>query len=411
MKPIFCLTSTIAILSAGLAQGQERPNDAKPSVQKTESQPASTNVAGAAYPKIHADLSVTFRLKAPDAKKVTLQLGKAHEMSRDQDGVWTVTAAPRVPGFHYYWFVLDGAIVSDPASETFFGWSRPCSGIEIPSRDEDFYENADVPHGELRRRPYFAKTTGEWRQVFVYTPPNYDANAVTRYPVLYLQHGMGEDERGWGVQGRVNLIMDRLIAAKKARPMIIVMEKGYARKPSEPAFGLPRTAANGARPGEPRRPFATLEELFINDLIPMIDANYRTLTDRENRAMAGLSMGGMQTFAITLNNLDKFAYIGGFSGTGGGFDGTPFDAKTAHGGVMADASAFNQKVKLVWIGIGTAEDLRFQRAIKGYRDALEKEGIKTVYYESPGTDHEWQTWRRCLKEFAPLLFQQVAAAK
>jgi enterochelin esterase-like enzyme len=411
MKSLHRLLWTIAILPGGWALAQDRAKDARPALEKSDGKPASTNLMGAAYPKIHADLSVSFRLKAPDAKKVTLQLGKSFDMVRGQDGVWTVTAPAQVPGFHYYWFVLDGAIVCDPASETFFGWSRACSGIEIPSKDEDFYEVADVPHGDLRRRPYFAKTTNEWRNVFVYTPPGYDANPATRYPVLYLQHGMGEDERGWGLQGRVNLIMDRLIAGKKARPMIIVMEKGYARKPGEPAFGIPRAAANGARPGEPRRPFATLEELFINDLIPMIDANYRTLTDRENRAMAGLSMGGMQTFAITLNNLDKFAYIGGFSGTGGGFDGTPFDAKTAHGGVMADASAFNQKVKLVWIGIGTAEDLRFQRAIKGYRDALEKEGIKTVYYESPGTDHEWQTWRRCLKEFAPLLFQQVAAAK
>ena len=365
--------------------------------------PASSNVPGAQYPRIHPDLRVTFHLKAPDAQKVRVHLGKDYDLVRSADGVWGVTTEPQVPGFHYYWYVLDGVNVCDPASETFYGIGRQYSGIEVPEKGVDFYNPKDVPHGEIRERSYFSKTTDAWRRIFVYTPPDYDANRDARYPVLYLQHGGGEDERGWVVQGRVNHIMDNLIAEKKARPMIIVMEKGYARKPGEPQ-PPPRPPGAGAQPPDVRRMFTTLEEVFTHDLIPMIDSTYRTLPDRENRAMAGLSMGGMQTFNITLKNLDKFAWIGGFSGAGGGFGGGTFDPKTSHDGVMADAEAFNKKVHLIWLGIGTAEARRMYDGVKNYREALEKAGIKTVYYESPGTSHEWQTWRRCLREFAPLLF-------
>ena len=368
--------------------------------------PATSNVPGAEYPKIHSDLRVSFRLKAPEAQKVRLHLGKDYDMARDGDGVWTVTAQSQVPGFHYYWFILDGVNVSDPASETFYGVSRQYSGIEVPSKDETFYDVKDVPHGEIRQRPYFSKTTGAWRRVFIYTPPDYDSNRETRYPVLFLQHGGGEDERGWVVQGRVNNIMDHLIDAKKAKPMIVVMERGYARKSGEPQVPLqPPAAGGGSQPPDFRRMFSALEEVFINDLIPMIDSTYRTIPDREHRAMAGLSMGGMQTFNIALSHLDTFAYLGGFSGAGGGFGGGTFDPKTSHNGVMAEADAFNKRVRLMWLGIGSAESERFQSSVKGYRDALEKAGIKTTFYESPGTAHEWQTWRRCLHEFAPLLFQ------
>jgi enterochelin esterase-like enzyme len=311
-----------------------------------------------------------------------------------------VTTSPQVPGFHYTWFILDGANVCDPAIETFYGYGRQCSGLEVPEKGVDFYEVKDVPHGEIRQRWYYSKTTQAWRRIFVYTPPDYDTGRDARYPVLYLQHGAGEDERGWGLQGRLNPIMDNLIAEKKAKPMIIVMEKGYAQKPGEtPA------AISGAQARDFRRMFGTLEEVFIRDLIPMIDATYRTIPDRDHRAMAGLSMGGMQTFVITLNNLDRFAYIGGFSGAGGGFGSSTFDVKGSYNGVMADPQAFNSKVKLLWLGVGTAEGDRFVSGIKGYRDALEKAGIRTVFYESPGTAHEWQTWRRDLVEFAPRLFK------
>ncbi len=404
MKQLAALTIVLAASLSPLHGAQTDPPAAD------EPKPASSNVSGADYPKIHSDLRVTARLKAPDAQKVRLHIDKDYPMERDDKGVWSVTTTPQVPGFHYYWFVLDGATVCDPASETFYGVSRQYSGIEIPEKGVDFYDVKDVPHGEVRERPYFSKTTGAWRRIFVYTPPDYDSNRDARYPVLYLQHGGGEDERGWVVQGRVQNIMDNLIAEKKAKPMLIVMERGYARKPGEPSTrpGPPSTAP-GAPVPDIRRMFSTFEEVFINDLIPAIDATYRTKPDRENRAMAGLSMGGMQTFNITLNHLDKFSYIGGFSGAGGGFGGGSFDAKTAHNGALADSEAFNKKVHLVWLGIGTAEQKRMHDGVKNYRDALEKAGIKTIYYESPGTAHEWQTWRRSLKEFAPLLFQEAAA--
>ena len=375
-----------------------------------DSQPASTNVQGAAFPRIHPDLRVTARIKAPEAKKVELDLGKKYPMVADNAGVWTATTEPLVPGFHYYSILIDGVAVCDPASETFYGMGRQASGIEIPTKGEDFYQVKDVPHGEVRERWYPSATTAAWRRVFVYTPPGYDENPQARFPVLYLQHGGGEDERGWVVQGRMSQIMDNLIAEKKAKPMLVVMEKGYAKKAGEPEVPLRPPSGGGAMPPDFSRMFSAVEEVFVKDLIPMIDKTYRTLPDRENRAMAGLSMGGMQTFVIGLKNLDQFSYLGGFSGAGGGFGGGTFDPKTSHGGVMADAKAFNDKVRVLFMSIGTAEGERFYNSVKGYRDALEAAGIKTAYYESPGTAHEWHTWRRSLREFAPLLFPNATTA-
>ena len=252
-----------------------------------------------------------------------------------------------------------------------------------------------------------SNTTQQWRRIFVYTPPGYDTDRDTRYPVLYFQHGGGEDERGWPNQGRVGFILDNLLAERKARPMLVVMEQGYAPARRDGPFRPPRPAAPGQAPA-PRpdfsRMFSAFEEVMVKDLIPMIDATYRTIPDREHRAMAGLSMGGMQTFQITLKHLDLFAYIGGFSGAGGGFGGVPFDPKTAHNGVMADADAFNKKVRLALAGHRHGRAEADVRRREGYHEALEKAGIKHVYYESPGTSHEWLTWRRCLHEFAPLLF-------
>jgi len=374
-----------------------------------DAQPANSNVPGQQYPRIHSDLRATFRIKAPGPQKVELDLGRRYPMESDSNGFWTVTTAPLAPGFHYYSVIIDGATVCDPASETFYGMGRQASGIEVPSKGEDFYHVKDVPHGEIRERPYFSKTTDSWRRIFVYTPPDYDSNRDARYPVLYLQHGGGEDERGWVVQGRVNHIMDNLIAEKKAKPMIVVMEKGYARKRGEPEVPLRPPSGTNSMPRDFSRMFSALEEVFINDLIPFIDATYRTRTNREDRAMAGLSMGGMQTFVIGLKRLDQFAYLGGFSGAGGGFGGGTFDPKTAHGGVMADPKAFNERVRVLFMSIGTAEPERMYNSVKKYRDAVEAAGIKNVYYESPGTSHEWLTWRRSLREFAPLLFASSPA--
>jgi enterochelin esterase-like enzyme len=388
------------------------PQDTKP----PEGTPASTNIRGALYPRILGDLRVVFRIKAPDAQKVEFGFfdNTRYAATKDQDGFWTATTTnPVVPGFHYYRMWIDGVQVNDPASQTFYGTGRDTSGIEVPEKGVDYYLPKDVPHGEVRERWYFSKTIDAWRRIFVYTPPGYDRDRETRYPVLYLQHGGGEDETGWPRQGRMSFILDNLIAAKKATPMIVVMEQGYARRPGDPA--APTAPPRPTQPGQsaPRpdfsRMFSAFEDVMIKDLIPMIDATYRTIPDRDSRAMAGLSMGGMQTLQITLKNLDKFAYIGGFSGAGGGFGGS-FDVKTAHGGVMADADKFNKKVKLLWLGIGTTEPQRMHESVKNYHEALEKAGIKHVYYESPGTSHEWLTWRRCLNEFAPLLFTTTQSA-
>jgi len=356
--------------------------------ESADAKPAVSNVPGQEYPKIDSQLRATFHIKAQNAGKVQIDLGKIYDMTKGEDGLWTVTTEPLVPGFHYYFLIIDGVAVADPASQSYFGCGKMCSGIEVPEKGVDFYEPKDVPHGQIRAKWYFSKITNAWRRCFVYTPPEYDTRIDTRYPVLYLQHGGGEDERGWVEQGRVNFIMDNLIAAGKARPMIIVMDNGNVRGPGEGFFE-----------------FGTFEKVMINDLIPMIDASYRTITDRENRAIAGLSMGGMQACIISLNNLDKFAWIGGFSGSGAGPSVHTIDTKTAYNGVLADADAFNKKVHLVWLGIGTAESELFYNSVKNYRDTLEGAGIKTVFFESQGTSHEWQTWRRSLNDFAPRLFQ------
>lgn len=389
----------IALLFLPIAAQAQAPAD---------SAPAPTNVQGAEYPRITPDHRAIFRIKAPDAQKVEFAFfnPKRYPATKDAQGYWTATTDPVVPGFHYYRVFIDGAEVNDPGSETFFGTGKDASGIEVPEEGVDYYLPRDVPHGDVRERWYRSNTTQAWRRVFVYTPPGYDADRETRYPVLYLQHGSGENERGWSKQGRLAFIMDNLIADRKAVPMLVVMEKGYATKPgdaqaSRPAGGPPNFA----------RAFQAFEEVLTKDLIPYIDSSFRTIPDRDHRALAGLSMGGFQAYMIGLNHLDLFANIGGFSGAGGGFGGAPFDVKTAYNGVMADADAFNRRMNVLFLSIGTAEAQRMQDSVRGFHDALDKAGIKTVFYESPGTDHEWLTWRRSLHEFAPLLFksQQQAA--
>lgn len=364
-----------------------------------DSIPAPTNIKGAMYPRVTSDMRVLFRIKAPDAQKVEFNLGKHYLAQKDAEGNWTATSDPQAPGFHYYSVIIDGVQVSDPASESFYGTGKQSSGIEVPEKGVDYYLPKDVPHGEVRERWYRSKTTGTWRRVYVYTPPSYDTDRETRFPVLYLQHGAGEDERGWANQGHMSFIMDNLIAEKKAKPMLVVMEQGYATKPDA-------TPPPPGAPGQPNfaRAFSAFDEVVAKDLIPYIDANFRTLTDRDHRALAGLSMGGFQSYTIGLNHLDLFASIGGFSGAGGGLGG-PFDPKTSNGGVMADADAFNKRMKVLFLSIGTTEPQRMQDSVRGFHDTLTKAGIKTVFYESPGTSHEWLTWRRSLHEFAPLLFQ------
>jgi enterochelin esterase-like enzyme len=377
-----------------------------------ECKPSTLNIPSAQYPCVYPDHRATFRLVAPDAQKVQIRIGQNFDMVKGSDGAWTVTTTPLVVGFHYYSLVVDGATVADPATRTFFGSGWENSGIEIPeAADVNYYLPQDVPHGQVSQRWYYSKVTGKWRRCYVYTPPDYDAGKA-RYPVLYLLHGWGENEQGWHIQGHADFIMDNLIAAKKAKPMIIVMDNLNAVKPGEDASlfaarGLVPQAKPAAPSAERGRggglgsfTGATFTEMMLSDLIPMIERMYRVLPGRENRAMAGLSMGGMQTFLTTLANLDKFAYVGGFSGSTGGFGGA-FDPKTSNNGVFADAAVFNKKVKVLFLGIGSMEG----PGTKNFSDQLTKAGIKNVYFESAGTAHEWLTWRRCLNDFAPRLFK------
>jgi enterochelin esterase-like enzyme len=359
-----------------------------------------TTQSGKQFPQVNSEGRVRASIMAPQALKVQLDIGgKRYDMTKDEKGVWTGVSDPQDEGFHYYQLNIDGAQVPDPGTISFYGASRWGSGIEIPAKDQDFYSLKDVPHGQLRENLYFSKITNAWRRCFVYTPPDYDKNKSVRYPVLYLQHGSGEDETGWAVQGKSNLILDNLIAEKKAVPMIIVIDKGYATKPNQTP--LP----GGAPPARGAGGISAFEEVMIKEIIPMIDGTYRTIPDRGHRAMAGLSMGANQTIQITMNNLDVFSHIGGFSGTSNYPNTTVIDPVTFQNGKFKDGASLNKQVKLFWLGLGTKEPNPFPGSVKAFRDMLEKGGIKYVYYESPGTAHEWLTWRRDLYQFAPLLFR------
>lgn len=361
------------------------------------SRPATTNIAGQEYPRVYPDMRATFRVKAPNAQKVQVNLGKLYDMERSADGVWTVTVPPQAPGFHYYSLVIDGVSVSDPASESFYGTSRQSSAIEIPEKSGDeYYQVQNVPHGQVRSQRYFSKVTGQWRRCFVYTPPDYDTNLKATYPVLYIMPGFGEDDRGWFTQGRADIILDNLIAAGKAKPMIVVTDNQFtALKPGEAplVFG-----GRGMRNGRPDfgNYGQTFTEVLLNDLAPMIESTYRARSDKDSRAMAGLSMGGMQTFITTLSHLDKFSYIGGFS------PGLPQEKIDQV--ILKDPAGFNKQVKLLWISTGTVERDGNPNILR-LHEALDKAGVKNVYFESEGTAHEWLTWRRSLNDFAPRLFR------
>ncbi len=348
-------------------------------------------------------------MKAPDATKVRLNFwsGPKVDMEKQQDGFWTITTSPLVPGLHYYTLIIDGAEVSDPNTHAFFGGGKPASAVEVPEPGSTYYSIQNVPHGAVREVWYNSKVTGTWRHALVYLPPDYDQQTNARYPVLYLQHGAGEDETGWIRQGHANFILDDLIAAKNCKPMIVVMAYGYAHRAGQPPADL------FAKPfGSPemlkamQEMAAAFEDDVTQALIAFIDANFRTLSDRDHRAMAGLSMGGMQTFQITLDHLDLFSYIGGFSGAGGMLvlGNRKLDPKTDYNGAFADPAAFARKVHLLWLGVGTNEPERMRAGLQKLHTSLLDANIQHVFYESPGTDHEWQTWRRDLKDFAPRLF-------
>ena len=429
-----------------------------------DAKPASTNIAGQQYPRVDSQMRVTFRIRAAGAQKVQIQLSNPldpqtpFDMVNDGSGNWTLTTAPLQGGFHYYQMVVDGAAMPDPASQSFFGNGILKSGVEVPAKGVDFFDEKAVPHGDLRNKFYVTKG-GATRHAYIYTPPGYEQNVNARYPVLYLQHGIGGDETQWAMQGRANFILDNLIAAGKAKPMIVVMENGgiSGGGPGGGGRGGPggggrggRGAAPGAgRGGAPARGGAmgpgveeegmflvgapagrgaaggraaggagragggggrgagggaggagggsSFPQLIISDVIPMVDANYRTIADREHRAIAGVSMGGSQTYEITQAHLDTFSHIASFS--------APFgypDVGTGFGGLLAKPEDFAKQVKVLFVSLGSTESDSTGRA---FHRALEAGGVKHTYYESPGTGHDWQTWRNCLVNYAPLIFQ------
>jgi enterochelin esterase-like enzyme len=372
-------------------------------------EPASTNVWGAAYPRVDASGKAEFRVKAPDAATVKLNFwsGPKLDMVKQNDGFWTVTTPPLVPGFHYYTIIIDGAEFSDTASHSFFGGGKDTSGIEIPEQGSTYYLPQPVPHGDVREIWYSSKVTGSWRHALIYTPPDYDTQTSRRYPVLYLQHGGGEDETGWIRQGHANFILDNLLASGSAKPMIVVMAYGYTRRSGHPDPDLTGKPFGSPEMMKAMQEMAqAFEDDLTQELIPFVDNHFRTLADRDHRAMAGLSMGGMQTFQVTFDHLELFSYIGGFSGAAGPMvlGNEKLDPKTSFHGALADPDAFAKRVHLLWLGVGTDEPPMMKAGLERLHTSLDEAQIKHVFYESPGTSHEWQTWRRDLKDFAPRLF-------
>ncbi len=377
MKKLFVAT-LIAVLSVCAspicAQFHHQPDEsALPGTRGVN------NVRTAQYPRLLPDNHMEFKVKAPNAHKVQIDLGKKYDLDKNADGEWYGVTEPLTPGFHYYFLVIDDVPVADPASESFYGCSTHASGVEIPYPDGDnrFYI-ADVPHGDVRMKRYYSSTAGDWRRAYIYCPPGYDTSNES-YPVLYLQHGGGEDERGWATQGRTDIIMDNLIAQGKATPMIIVMADGNT---------------------------SDFEKELLNDVIPMTEKNFRVKPGRDNRALAGLSMGGIQTLNTGIPNLDKFAYLGVFS-SGWFAKSNPFgvvmDSEKYYDMLKADKDKYNDQLKVFWLSMGGPEDIAYENC-KVMRGRFDEIGIKYDYFETPG-GHTWPVWRESLYHFAPLLFK------
>lgn len=349
---------------------------------------ASTTIPGNEFPKVDKEHRAYFRVKASQATKVVLDIcGKKYDMQKSTDGQWMAKTDPLPVGFHYYFVNIGGMNIVDPASDTFFGCHRQAGGIEIPEGAEgDYYRpQVDVPVGQVRSMRYYARSAGQWRHVMVYTPACYE-QGKKRYPVLYLQHGMGEDETGWWKQGCMQHIMDNAIANGEAVPMIVVMESGDIKAPF----------AGGDRRAGHSQYGSSFYPILLNDLIPFIDKTFRTKADREHRGMAGLSWGGHQTFDVVLTHIDMFAWMGAFSGAIFGLD-----VKTAYDGIFNDADAFNKKMHYFYMNCGSDDFIQSGDLVKDLRAA----GIKVDFTVSQGTGHEWLTWRRGLHEFIPHLFK------
>ena len=427
MKKIILSLMALASLTAYAQFGAPRQNPTVPSVTENvveDFKPASSNQDNKQYPMVNSQRMVRAQISAPNATAVGLDIaGKIYSMTKDENGVWTGTSEPQDEGFHYYQLNIDGASVPDPGSLYYYGASRWGSGIEIPSADQDFWQVKNVPQGSVSEVFYWSTYTEKMRRCHVYLPAEYFTNPTKKFPVLYLQHGMGENEYGWAEQGHTAQILDNLIAQGKAVPCIIVMDNGLntSRPGEQGGFGgfgggqRPQGAPGqgGQRPqGMPQMPqgqrpqgapgqggqrrggFGGFSEGFknvlFNDIIPMVEKNYRVIADAQHRAYAGLSMGGMQAREITLANPDKFAYVGSFSSGAWNVD------------QVKNSEGFAKNVKLLFMSGGGKENMGCVEAAKNIKEQL---GMNAVGYESPGTAHEWHTWRRSLFEFAQLIFK------
>ena len=348
--------------------------------------PASSNVRSAQYPQISADHRVTFRIKAPEAQKMQIDLVRKYDMAKDTGGYWTVTTDSISEGFHYYSLLIDGVAVADPSSETFYGMGRMASGIEIPFAGGGYYAMRNVPHGDIRIKKYFSTVTNSWRQFYIYTPPGYD-NVADKYPVLYILHGGGEDERGWATQGRTDVILDNLIADKKAKPMLAVMMDG--------------NVSSGGLAGFGEQSLKRFEDELKNAVIPFVEKNYRAETDAKNRALAGLSLGGLQTLYAGIRNVNMFSYLGVFSS--GWFANQPALSDPQYALMKSNAAAINDNLKSFWIAMGGKEDIAYNNC-KIMLSKFDEMGIKYTYSEYPG-GHTWPVWRNNLYNFAQTLFK------
>ena len=351
--------------------------------------PASTNVRGADYPQILADHRVIFHIKAPDTQKVQIDLGKKYDLVKNNQGVWETITDSISEGFHYYSLLIDGVAVADPASETFYGMGREASGIEIPFAGGGYYALRNVPHGDIRIKKYFSKITNSWRQLYIYTPPEYDSAVNEKYPVLYILHGGGEDESGWARQGKADLILDNLIAEKKAKPMLIVMPDA-------------NIGTGGFSPNGIESSLKMFENEMKEAIIPFVEKNYRASNDANNRALAGLSMGGMHTLYTGINNTNMFSYLGVFS-SGWIIPMMSQLADAQYDFMKSNTDKINNNLKVFWISEGGKEDIAYKNGqlMLGKLDELK---IKHTYYEYPG-GHTWPVWRNDLYHFAPLLFR------
>ncbi|MFO7370935.1 MAG: alpha/beta hydrolase-fold protein [Bacteroidales bacterium] len=346
---------------------------------------ATSNVRSAQYPRLLPDGRAVFRLKAPDAKLVQLDLGKKYDMVKNSEGVWEITTDSLSEGFHYYSLIIDGVAVCDPASETFYGMGRMASGIEVPFKGDGYYQVKDVPHGDVRIKRYFSTVTNSWRQFYIYTPAGYDQNCTEKYPVLYIQHGGGEDERGWAIQGKTDIILDNLIAEKKAVPMIVVMADG-----NNPASSFGEDVLK------------MFESEMKQCVIPFVEKNYRVKTDQKSRALAGLSMGGLQTLFVGINNTQLFSYLGVFSS--GWIVPMQNDlAAKQYEYMKNNADLINGNLKQFWISMGGKEDIAWQNC-QTMMAKLDEMKIRYTYSEYPG-GHTWPVWRNNLYNFAQLLFK------